>query len=268
MSSISPSNSQMVFKPVRRNSTVRRPLPVVPPIPPFADSHSTPSSYQNSFGRPKARQDCEKASPCAKIAIADGKQKQSLTDISDNKNSKQSVNAISRLHSFEGTGIRPYWHAPIQKQSKQNHECKVNVTDSSVVILNYFDETKINANASVLQKKKRLPNPPRKKSEETRLLQLLIKYHEESPRLSAAYFIFWKLRISHKSNYLNSYDKINSNGNNQGCDDGADLVYPEPSPLIYEVQEISLWLSDDGDYATENVFCPSLGRYYPHSTPI
>ena len=260
MSSISPSGSKMVFKPVRRNSTVKRPLPVAPPIPPFADPHPTPSSYQKKFGIPKARQDCEEASPCAKIATVDGKQKQSLTDISDNKKSKKSLNAINRLHSFEDTGIRPYWHAPIQKYSKQNHECKVNVTDSSVVILNHFDETKINTNASVLQKKKRFPNPPRKKSEETRLLQLLTKYHEESPRLSAAYFIFWKLRSSQKSNYLKFYDQSKPIANNQGCDDGVDLVYPETSSLIYEVQEISLWLSDDGDYATENAFCPSLGR--------
>ena len=265
MSSISPPGQTMVFKPVRRNSTVKRPLPVVPPVAPFPVSRLTPLLHQDGCGIPRLNRNCEKAPPCAKITV-DGIQDPQLTSHYGDRKSSQRSNAINSLQPSNANNLKPYNNSTSPRYSSEDNKCKVNVTNSSVVILNHFDESKINPSEYLSQKRKKFRKGPRKKSEETRLLQVLTKYQEESPRLSAASIIFWKFRNSQASNYSKFCDFGKSNANSQGCDEGIDPHFVQSSSSTYEIQELSLWLSDDGYYATENVFCSSLGIQYHYNT--
>ena len=265
MSSIQQSGHKVGFKPVRRNSTVRRPLPVPPPVLPSIPSiypsqtyHT--ASYPEISGISSFRPSYEQASPCAKIYTGGGQQKPSLPDTTVNNKSNQQRNAINSKSLKDINDNKQYVKSKSTKHSTQEkYKSKVNVTNSSVVLLNTVDEVKVDTSQYFLQKQKKKNNIRRNKLEETRVLQVFVKHEEEEPKLSAASFVFRYLRTTQRSKPLRICDftKVYTD---HGCEKNDDQKLPKPFPLIYETQEICLWLSDDGDYATEDVFYPLIGR--------
>lgn len=267
MSSIQQSSHKIGFKPVRRNSTVRRPLPVPPPILPSVPSiHPSQAyhraSYQDINGLSSFRPSYEHASPCAKIYTGGGQQKPSLPDTAVHNKSNQQRNAINSKSLKDINDNNQYIKSKSTKHlTQEKYKSKVNVTNSSVVLLNTVDEVKVDTNQYLLQKQKKKNNIRRNKLEETRVLQVFTKHEEEQPKLSAASFVFRNLRTTQRSKPVRICDFTKFYSDN-GCEENDDQNLPKSFPLTYETQEICLWLSDDGDYATEDLFYPSLGRTY------
>ena len=258
----------MGFKPIRRNSTVKRPLPVPPPVPPCIPSLYPPrvypsTSYPEFNGLSSFRPSYEQTSPCAKIYTGGGKHKSELPDSDGNEKSYQQWNAINSKILNDINDNKQDIKSKSTRCSKENKNKSnvnnVNITNSSVLILNPFDEAKVDTSQYLVQKQRKKNKSRRNKLEETRVLQVFVKHEEEEPKLSAASFVFRYLRTTQRSKPLRICDftKVYTD---HGCEKNNDQELPKPFPLIYETQEICLWLSDDGDYATEDVFYPLIGR--------
>ena len=261
MSSIPPSGHQKIgFRPViRRNSTVKRPLPVPPPVPPILPSYNTrPLSHPDINGISSFnRNSSQSTSPCAKIYTGgNNKQKPILPTTSIYDKSKSQNNLLATKSRDNGNKNNQCLETKPSKYSKEKSVPGVNVTNTSVVIIN---ESKVDTKPLLVQNKSDISVKRKNKLSETKKLQVLTKYEEESPKLSAASFIFRSLKTSQRSkplrfcDFQQVYDTLD-------CDKSNDQDLTKLPPLIYETQEICLWLSDDGDYATEDVFSSSLGR--------
>jgi hypothetical protein len=260
------SGHKMGFKPVRRNSTVKRPLPVPPPlVPPNIPSLYPPrvypsASYQEFNSLSSFKPSYEQNSPCAKIYTGGFKHKPALPNSDGNVKSYQQRNAInSKSLNDINDNKQGVTSMSTRCSKKVKNKFNVNITNSSVLILNHFDEVKVDVCQHLVQKQRKKNKTRRNKLEETRVLQVFVKHEEEEPKLSAASFVFRYLRTTQRSKPLRICDftKVYTD---HGCDKIDDQELPKPFPLIYETQEICLWLSDDGDYATEDVFYPLLGR--------
>ena len=257
MSSIPQTAHKMAVKPVRRNSTIRRPLPVIPPVPPLIPSYiARPLHPEFARRSSKVDRSYQQTSPCAKIIVED---KENSTFSSPSSNGEPSQQRKGKILS-NIRDSKSYLNCKPLKSIRQEIKSSVNVTNSSLVILNHFDEPKINTKEYFAQKQKRNNKKPRKKLEETKVLQVFTRYVEELPRSSAASNIFRKLRtLPVPSDHSKICDLENVNRKNHGCEkDGNPDIQKAPSS-IYETQEFSLWLSDDGDHATEEFFFPSIG---------
>ena len=260
MSSIAPPGQKMGFRPVRRNSTVKRPLPVPPPVPPVIPSYAIrPPLHPEVNGMAGFhRNSNQPASPCAKIYTGgNGKSKPSPpSSLPNYKFGAQkkiiSNDSLPNCNTNSNLSLKPYDY------SKQKHLSGVNVTNTSVVVINCLDESKVNKTSSLVLNKAKKSVKIRNKSQETKKIQVFTKYEEELPKLSAASFIFRSLRTAQRSKPLRLCD-FQQVYDTLGCDKTNDEDLTKSPPLIYETQEICLWLSDDGDNATEDVFSSSLG---------
>ena len=259
MSSIVPPSQKMGFKPVRRNSTVKRPLPVPPPVPPVIPSYAIrPSLHPEVNGMAGCnRNSNQPASPCAKIYTGgNGKSKPTLPSLENGKFGAQknviSKNSLSNCNNNSNPNIKP------AKYSKEYPASGVNVTNTSVVVVNCLDKSNADKKSSLVENKSKKKVKRRNKREETKKIQVFTKYEEELPKLSAASFIFRSLQTAQRQKPLRLCD-FQQVYDTLGCDKTNDQDVTKSPPLIYETQEMCLWLSDDGDNATEDVFSSSLG---------
>ena len=264
MSSIPPPGHQKIgFRSViRRNSTVKRPLPVPPPVPPTLPSYSNrPLLHPDINGISSSnRNPSQSISPCAKIYTGgNSKPKEILPTTSKCSESRPSNKAIAKKFQDNSNNNNPCLETKPTDYSKEKSVSGVHVTNTSVVIINDLNESKIDARPLSVQNKSDKSVKRGNKLEETKKLQVFTKYEEESPKLSAASFIFRSLKTAQRSKPLRLCD-FQQVYDTLGCDKSNDQDLTKLPPLIYETQEICLWLSDDGDYATEDVFSSSLGR--------
>ena len=265
MSSIPPSGHQrMGFRPViRRNSTVKRPLPVPPPVPPILPTYSTrPLLHPEINGRSGfgSNTGYSSSTPCAKIYTGgNGKPNPILPTLSNHDKSSSQNNLIAKKSQENCNNNNSVLKSKPTEYSKQKSISGVNVTNTSVVIVNQLNESKIDSKPLSVQNKSKKSVKRSNRLEETKKLQVFTKYEEELPKLSAASFIFRSLRTTQRSKPLRLCD-FQQVYDTLGCDKTNDQDLTKFPPLIYETQEICLWLSDDGDYATEDVFSSSLGR--------
>ena len=256
-----PAGSSMVFKPVRRNSTVRRPLPVPPPaIPPGVPSYPARSLYPRINGHINLSRSFKETAPCAKIIVEEAQKTDTTCPIGDrNFHGRSRARNITQTKTDE----KPFLRSEAIRNRSEDACCNIHVTNSSTIILNHVDPSTINKqDLSLGNRHKRVKNrQPKRKLDVTKALQIFTKYEENIPKISAASVLFRSLRVPElysSQKGVCAFDKYI-----HGCEtnDGA-KVLPISTTSIYEIQEICLWLSDDGDYATEQDFYSLIGIYF------
>ena len=148
MSSIPPPGHQKIgFRPViRRNSTVKRPLPVPPPVPPTLPSYSNrPLLHPDINGISSSnRNPSQSISPCAKIYTGgNSKQKEILPTTFKYSESKPSNKSIVKKSQENSNNNNPCLETKPTDYSKEKSVSGVHVTNTSVVIINDLNESKI-----------------------------------------------------------------------------------------------------------------------------
>ena len=256
-----PAGSTMVFKPVRRNSTVRRPLPVPPPaIPPGVPSYPARSLYPRINGHINLSRSFKETAPCAKIIVEEAQKNDTTCPIANrNFHERSRTRNITQTKTDDKLFIR----SEVIRNKSDDACCNIHVTNSSTIILNHVDTSTLNKQGLSLENRhKRVKNrQPKRKLDVTKALQIFTKYEENIPKISAASVLFRSLRVPEL--YSSQKGVCDFDKYIHGCEtnDGP-KVLPISTTSIYEIQEICLWLSDDGDYATEQDFYSLIGIYF------
>ena len=113
MSFIPQPGGTMVFKPVRRNSTVRRPLPVPPPaIPPGVPSYPSRSLYPRITGHINLSRSFKETAPCAKIIVEEAQKTDTTCPIGNrNFHERSKIRNITQTKtSLQEVGLRSHFH--------------------------------------------------------------------------------------------------------------------------------------------------------------
>ena len=132
-----PAGSTMVFKPVRRNSTVRRPLPVPPPsIPPGVPSCPARSLYPRINGHINLSRSFKETAPCAKIIVEEAQNTDTTCPIGGRNFHGRSR---ARNNTQTKTDERPLLKSEAIRNRSEDACCNIHVTNSSTIILNHVD---------------------------------------------------------------------------------------------------------------------------------